>query len=495
MKTKRFLHILAMCLMLGAALPQSVQAQNNTGESVRKFGRRVRDAITDTYHDAVSAIRGESGRATREGSRTDDRAGRTDAQATGLDIAAAIASGNVLYVSISDGSNRAEGTREAPFKNIQRALDVASDDAVILVSEGNYFGTLRSGNINIEKPVTILGGFNDDFTERDILKYRTTVRPSVESNETQSGKGTMQIRVRRAGTRVVVDGLLFDRGNSIAYDPAGEGQPEGVLSPRMQALGEVGKGGEDLDRETKTAQTAILFLDNCQAEVEIRNCAFVNAPDCAIRGTAGAPVLIENNVFACIRKAAVEIGGSMIARNADIRFACNTVLFVWPTEPEEGDMGFAFRFMNGANGYLDHNVLGCCSLAALDRCRVETIKEKEAQKVTSAEYNVFFQNPLGDIALPGGDRPLLVQVRDFEDVEQLTGVAGNRDSEDPAIFEGALDEAYLAGFQTSETMYMNRYGFDKALALFGAVDGFGARQILPEAITVPARREGRRSRE
>ena len=115
--------------------------------------------------------------------------------------------------------------------------------------------------------------------------------------------------------------------------------------------------------------------------------------------------------------------------------------------------------------------------------------------MTSAEYNVFFQNPLGDIALPGGDRPLLVQVRDFEDVEQLTGVAGNRDSEDPAIFEGALDEAYLAGFQTSETMYMNRYGFDKALALFGAVDGFGARQILPETITVPARREGRRTRE
>ena len=42
-------------------------------------------------------------------------------------------------------------------------------------------------------------------------------------------------------------------------------------------------------------------------------------------------------MFACIRKAAVEIGGSMIARNADIRFACNTVLFVWPTAPEAGD--------------------------------------------------------------------------------------------------------------------------------------------------------------
>lgn len=482
MSTKRILHILALCLMLGTALPQPVQAQNNTGESVKKFGRRFRDAIADTYHDAVNAIKGEP--AADRSSRGADRTART----TG------IPSGEVYYVSITDGSNRSEGTREEPFKNIQKALDVAPEGAVILVSEGNYFGTLRSGNINIEKPVTILGGYNADFTERDILKYRTTVCPSVESNETQSGKGTMQIRVRRAGTKVIVDGLLFDRGNSIAYDPNGEGQPEGVGSPRMQVLGEVGKGGAKLDRETKTAQTAILFLDNCQSEVEIRNCAFVNAPDCAIKGTAGAGVVIENNVFVGIRKAGVEIAGSMIARNSDIRFSNNTVLFVWPSDLEEGDLGFAYRFMNGANSYLDHNILGCCTLAALDRCRVETIREKETMKVTSAEYNLFFQNPLGDIALPGGDRPLLVQVKDFEDVEQLTGVTGNRDTEDPSIFEGVLDEAYLAGFQTSETMYMNRYDFEKALALFGAVEEYGAQAIRPEAVAAPARKEGKRNR-
>ena len=490
MRAKRFLYMLPLCLMLGTALPQPVQAQNQAGESVKKFGRRVRDAISDTYHDAVSAIKGESAaeRAERNNGRSAERGSDRTARTTG------IPSGEVYYVSIADGSNRAEGTKEAPFKNIQKALDVAPEGATILVAEGNYFGTLRSGNINIEKPVTILGGYNADFTERDVLKYRTTVRPSVESNETQSGKGTMQIRVRRAGTKVVVDGLLFDRGNSIAYDPTGEGQPEGVATPRMQSLGEVGIGGEKLDRETKTAQTAIIFLDNCQSEVEICNCAFVNAPDCAIRGTAGASVFIENNVFVCVRKAAVEIGGSMIARNSDIRFSYNTVLFAWPSDLEEAEMGFAYRFMNGANGFLDHNILGCCTLAALDRCRIETIKEKEAQKVTSAEYNIFFQNPLGDIALPGGDRPLLVQVRDFEDVEQLTGVTGNRDSEDPAIFEGALDEAYLAGFQTSETMYMNRYDFGKALALFGAVEEFGAQPIPAETIAAPASREGRRSR-
>ena len=470
MKTNRILYILSLCLALGA-FSQPMQAQNNGESTARRFGRRVRDAITDTYHDAVSAIKGEPS----------NSSGRQNAS-----------SGARIYVSLESGSNRGEGTLDAPFKNIQKALDVAPEGAVILVSEGNYFGTLRSGNINIEKPVTILGGYNADFTVRDVLKYRTTVRPSASSNETQAGKGTMQIRVRRPGSKVVVDGLLFDRGWSIAYSPEGEGRPEGVESGRMQPLGTVGKGGPELNEDTKTAQTAIVFLDNCQSEVEIRNCAFVNAPDCAIRGTVGTVTTIETNVFVGVRKSAAEISGSLIARNSDIRFSHNTVLFVWPADLEEGEMGFAYRFMNGANSYLDHNILGCCTQAALDRCLVETIKEKETQKVTSAEYNVFFQNPLGDIALPGGDRPIFVMVKDFDDVEQLTGVAGNRDAEDPAIFDGALDEAYLAGFQTSETMFMNRYPFEKALALFGAVEDYGARDIPAEDNTRPARRGERR---
>ena len=458
-----------------AALVLPVQAQNTGESSVRKFGRRFKDAITDTYHDAVSAIKGEGAADRQSGRRTAETYTAT------------------YYVSAANGSNRAEGTLEAPFKNIQKALEVAPDGALILVAEGNYFGTLRSGNINIEKPVTLLGGYNDSFTERDILRYRTTVRPSVGSNETQSGKGTLQIRVRRPDTKVTVDGLLFDRGWSIAYDPEDD-KPEGIASGRMQALGTAGFGGEKLDEQTKTAQTAILFLDNCQCEVEIRNCAFVNAPDCAIKGSVGAITTLENNVFVCVRKAAVEISGSMLARNADIRFSYNTVLFAWPSDTEEdGEQGFAYRFMNGANSYLDHNVLGCCSLAALDRCRVETIKEKEAQKVTSAEYNVFFMNPLGDIALPGGDRPLLVGVKDFEDVDQLTGVRGNRDANDPAIFGGALDERYFEGFRSGR-LYMNRYDFEQALSLFGAVEGFGAQALKPETVAHSAGKTTKRNR-
>lgn len=65
-----------------------------------------------------------------------------------------------LYVSQSNGSNRNDGSKDAPFKNIQKAIDQAPDGATILVAEGNYFGMLNSGNINLNKQadLTIPGG-------------------------------------------------------------------------------------------------------------------------------------------------------------------------------------------------------------------------------------------------------------------------------------------------------------------------------------------------
>ena len=66
--------------------------------------------------------------------------------------------GQSYYVSSSTGSNRNDGSKGSPFKNLQKALDVAEAGATIYVAEGNYYGLLNKGNIIITKPVTIMGG-------------------------------------------------------------------------------------------------------------------------------------------------------------------------------------------------------------------------------------------------------------------------------------------------------------------------------------------------
>jgi len=81
-------------------------------------------------------------------------------------------SGNAIHVSSLTGSNRNDGSKAKPYKNLQKAIDNAKPGDVILVAQGNYFGMLNSGNIVIDKPLTIMGGYSDDFSTRDILKYR-----------------------------------------------------------------------------------------------------------------------------------------------------------------------------------------------------------------------------------------------------------------------------------------------------------------------------------
>ena len=417
------------------------------------------------------------------------------------------ASAQTYYVSKSTGSNRNDGSKDAPFKNIQKAIEAVPEGATIYVAEGNYFGTLDKGNIPVTKCVKIYGGYNTDFSERDVLKYRTMVQPNATSNGTASGLGTMIIKTNNANQEVVIDGLLFDRGNSISYNAKGEGKPEGVDCPMMNPIGTSGKGGANLDEQVLTTETREIYFDNPTfKQITIRNCAFVNAPNYGIGGQFRGKALIDNNIFINNRMIACDIWGGDANINMEVEFCHNTVLFTWSRLKDMGDMGYAFRFNNRTDSYVHHNILGCSVFAALDRGRTDTPKDREAMKVTTSEYNMFFLNKRGDLALPGGGMFMMVNCEDFEEVEQLAEIDGCVRLKDPSVLKGKINEAYLNGFinasyketlssdpnspenqfrqamgmnqtgtmKSSATMFANRYPFEDALKMFGAIKDYGA---------------------
>ena len=421
-------------------------------------------------------------------------------------------SGGVLYVSSATGNNRNDGSKEKPFKNLQSAINAAADGATIYVAEGNYFGLMDKGNIDIAKPVKIYGGYSADFATRDVLKHLTLVQPSPESNGTQKGQGTMQIQVKTPDTEVVVDGLIFDRGNSIAYNPKGEGKPEGVEAAMMQPIGTAGNGGENLATPgVMTTQTAQIYLDNPRCNLTVANCAFINAPNYGIRGMfGGAKATIANCVFINNRMAACEITkGGIDAELTEVHFTYNTVLFMWARLKDMADMGYGYRYMTRVNSYVTHNIIGLSIFSGLDRTRVDSDRNRETQRITTAEHNVFFLNKQGDLTIPGGGNFMRIKAEQFDDVEQLAEVDGNKTITDPAIFKGVMNEAYLAGFlaasykettdfnpnspantfrqamgmnmvgtmQSEATMFANRYPWKEALKFFGAMNGVGAQRI------------------
>lgn len=389
-----------------------------------------------------------------------------------------VAGGKVLYVSQSTGSNGNDGSRKSPLMNIQKAVDMASPGDEIRVAEGNYYGTLNSGNIRIDKGVSIFGGYSTDFSERDILEHRTYVQPTATSNGSAHGQGTILINVMKEGSLVELDGLIMDRGNSIAYNTRGEGQPAGVETPMMQPIGTAGTGAPGVpESKVYTAETAIVYISTgSRCDVTIRNCAFINGPNYGLMGSTYATrIKVDNCIFVNIRMAAVELRGASAAINSETYFTNNTILFVWSRLKDLGDMGYGYRFLPKMDSYLDHNIIGCSIISGLDRTHVDSPASKEAERVTTCENTLFFLNRQADLTIPGGAKAVKVEADDFDDVEQLTKASDNESVTDLSIFRGAINESYLNGF-VSASMFANHYPVEDALKLFGAVKGYGAQK-------------------
>jgi hypothetical protein len=422
-----------------------------------------------------------------------------------------------LYVS-EKGSNRGDGSREKPIKDLQKAINDAKEGAVILVAQGNYQGTLEVGFVEVKKYISIIGGFNDDFSERDPIKYRTMIRPGPASSGTSGSNGLLDIYVRgkRDGV-VLIDGLILDKGDTNCYflpdpDNPKSGTPEGVETGRLDPPG-FGSSGAPKMQDRRTHSTQLIHGD-VEGLVTIRNCVLMNGSHFGIQmGNIGGHFDVYNNVFLANRMAACEIR-SMNATpgQATVEFHNNTVLFVWRRDPMPGskDMGYGFRYMTGIDADVYNNIFGCIDFAALDRSYVDSDKKKEEQRKTSAWDNLFFSNLEADLTLPGAGMFQRVFANRFEDALQLIEYEGNQEMSEAQIIAlvKAVDPQYLAGFLSMDgtasmdhnpdssenlfrsalgmnqrgtssytvSMYMNRYPLSRAMDLFGALEFYGAQK-------------------
>ena len=423
----------------------------------------------------------------------------------GWGINVAHAAGNTLYVSTT-GSARGAGTKDAPMKDIQKAIDKAANGDVICIAQGNYLGTLDRGWIQIRnKYITLEGGWNEGFTVRNPMKYITRIQPSVAQRGT-IGRGLLLIESTSDKSKeIVIDGLFFDLGLMNEYfkaDPSDPrfGCPEGCETGRIKPVG------------TPPNKTIRLIGGKVAGDLKIRNCMFLNASfNGIIMTNMGGYWEIYNNVFVSNLYAACEVTGglnqNMNAHQSKVDFHHNTVMFSWPTTKEMESMGYGYRFRNGADHNVHHNIFGCNNFGALDGGWDDSNLPAEKRKVCSAYSNLFFMNK-DDIVIAGtsGGNWLYVPGKRFDEVEMLKEYENNIEIPSTSEFKNVIDAAYLKGFAslkimttesydansaanqyreahglnkqgtmtTRVSMFGNRYNFDKALKFFGAESGFGA---------------------
>ena len=99
----------------------------------------------------------------------------------------------------------------------------------------------------------------------------------------------------------------------------------------------------------------------------------------------------------------------------------------------------------------------------------------------------FFLNKQTDLTLPGGGMFLRVSVNDFDDVEQLAKVSGNKAVTDPSIFGGAINEAYLKGFLNAAYKENTSYDPNSAANTFRQALGMNQVGTMNSSATMFAR--------
>lgn len=424
--------------------------------------------------------------------------------------------GQVIYVSTT-GSNRGEGSKASPLKDLQKALDKAQDGDIVRVAEGNYLGYMNSGFIEIKTWITLEGGWNSDFSERDPLKYITKIEPTQDQLGSNGSKGVIHVNkslddvmAKTPKGTLIIDGLFINLGYENIYMPADPSDPRnGCPSEKFET-------GRIVDAIPPQVEHQIMRSDGWIAgNVIIRNCLILNGVYFGLQfGSRCGEVEICNNVILGNRYGGVRIsGGDKNGEASHVNFHHNTVAFSWCRDKEQADMGYGYECMTYVNCDIHHNIFACNNYAAIARTHVLSGPDKpiEAKRVTNIYDNAFFMNA-ADLQLPptGGGKWTNVKVENFEDIDEtiIPKVEGNFEIKKGDSFIEALNADYLEAFaklkvvssssfdansaanqyrqahgmnmQGSETirvsMYGNRYNFDDALKLFGAKSGYGAQK-------------------
>ena len=409
----------------------------------------------------------------------------------------------MFYVSPA-GSNRADGsTPQTAKKDLQAMLNYLRDQdingATIRIAEGNYLGSLDAGYIEIYNWVTLQGGWNSSFTERNPLKYLTRIEPTEKQRETNSAKALIQVnkalddvQATRPKGSLFIDGLCLNLGFENTYQP--DGQLADMTPPQINH--------------------ALFHSDGWIAgHVYIRNCVFANGPYFAIQfGSRCGKVVISNNVFVSNRYAAVRVeSGGKTGKSAHVIFHHNTIAFTWCRDKAMEDMGYGYECMTKMDCDIKYNIFACNNNAAISRTHVLSGPDKaiEAKRVTDIHHNAFFMNP-ADLQLPptGGGKWTNVKAAQFEDLDAtiIPKAEGNVELSKNDPFVKALDPKFLKafselkvvrnstydgnskdnrvrealgtnqkGYETIRTsFYGNRYSLEKAILLFGINLEYGA---------------------
>jgi hypothetical protein len=387
--------------------------------------------------------------------------------------------GKIVYVATT-GSAKNAGTKESPFSQIEKAIEMANEYDKVYVAEGVYSGAFDVGYFEIKKPIEIYGSFNTDFTRRDPIATPTIIR-----TKPKSGSGKLTIIYIQETQDVVIDGLTIDMGDQNSYN---QNAPEGVET-----------GYLNLTNTGGTPQrSAIRIVGN---NVTIRNNTFVNISYCGVsigqRMNMPGKILIDNNLFVNVAHSGIDCGVLTSPRQdtKEIEISNNTFAFTYGTTFLNDNLGCAIWLKPNAKYNIHHNIFAYASDAA--------IRFLDYNGATlNLDHNIFVNNRMNDVHTSIHNKRVYITVEEFDEVDFVSSLEGNK----RLVQKLPLNDAYLGEFfnmaadvameydpnsdwnqvrsilglpqqatgKATISFFANRYPWKESHKLFGGVSGTGA---------------------
>jgi hypothetical protein len=240
------------------------------------------------------------------------------------------------YISAARSSGR-QGTREAPAKDLGNIASALAPGDRVFVAGGFYTGKGDSGADVINVPVSLSGGWSDDFSARDPWGAHQSIMSgdNKTANWVQAARIEMDLSKYRGPVFPIgVEGFIIDQGPQNRYKDA-----SGLLLVR-QADPASGSNPSP-DRGGIMIRVTMPQAEGASWDIRVRDNVLVNCAASvgalSVCAYAQDKVTIGNNAIINCTGTGIYAGtswrGSDRARAPRFLIQGNTVMFAWKYDP------------------------------------------------------------------------------------------------------------------------------------------------------------------
>ena len=213
-----------------------------------------------------------------------------------------------IYVKLDNQGGK--GTKDNPYSTLWKALAKALRGDVIHTTQGTYNGKGGSGSFLVKVPnLTVVGGYNDDFSVRNPFKYLTILERAKDYKGDATGlqEGIIAGKSRTDHSGMIIDGFVLNGENRNKYSGGSLSNQGSFSGPLFQAS---------------------------YANVKMRNCILLNPHGVGIYCTWQGS---DNEVSNCFILNTEYTGISTRSNQGDaiVNIKNNTIAFVWD-QPHKG---------------------------------------------------------------------------------------------------------------------------------------------------------------